>query len=164
LPESAPDFTLEHVLGHSVSLSDYRGQTVVATFGGKDSAEQVQRAVETIRGRYDPDEVPILGVSDLGGVPRPVRAIAKSQLKKGFDAAVKNLSGAREAAGKPPLADPARGVVMLLDWKGEVPRSFGLSDVGQEAVAVVIDAEGRILGSGSGAQAGEEILSLLPPK
>jgi hypothetical protein len=29
---------------------------------------------------------------------------------------------------------------------------------------VVIDAEGRILGSGSGAQAGEEILSLLPPK
>jgi hypothetical protein len=164
LPQQAPDFTLEHVAGHSVSLSDYRGQTVVTTFGGKDSAEQVQSAVQAIRGRYDPDEVAILGISDLGGVPRPVRTIAKSQLKKGFEAAVENLSGARQAAGKPPLADPAKDVVMLMDWKGEVPRSFGLSEVGQEAVAVAIDGDGRILGSGRGAQAGEEILPLLPPK
>lgn len=164
LPERAPDFTLEHVVGHSVSLSDYQGRTVVAMFGGKESAEQVQRAVETIRDRYDPDELPILGVSDLQAVPRPAKIIVRGQLKKAFQAAVKDRSERLEAAAKPPLDDPTKAVVMLMDWQGEVVRSFGLDGVDQEAVGVVIDGEGRILGIGTGSQAGEEILALLAPQ
>lgn len=161
LPAQAPEFTLEHVLGHPVSLNDYRGRTVVAMFGGKDSAEQVKQSIETIRGRYDPDELAILAVSDLESVPRPARIIAKGQLKKAFQAAAEAQSARLAAAGKQAPEDPAKTVVMLMDWKGEVVRDFGLSGVDEEAVGVVIDGDGRIVGSGIGAQAGEQILALL---
>jgi cytochrome oxidase Cu insertion factor (SCO1/SenC/PrrC family) len=162
LPAQAPDFTLDHVLGHSVSLSDFRGRTVVAVFGGRDSAEQVKQAVQTIRRTHDPDQLPVLSVSDLEAVPRPARIIPKQQLKKAFEEAVQDLSATLEASGKQPSDDPGKDVIMLMDWKGEAVRGFGLSDVDHEAVAVVVDGNGRILGSGSGAQAGDEVLALVP--
>jgi hypothetical protein len=162
LPEEAPDFTLDHVLGHSVSLSEFRGRTVVAVFGGRDSAEQVKQAVQTIRGVHDPDQLPVLSISDLEAVPRPARIIPKQQLKKAFEEAVQDLSATLEASGKPPSDDPGKDVIMLMDWKGEAVHGFGLSGVDQEAVAVVVDGNGRILGSGSGAQAGDEVLALVP--
>ena len=65
------------------------------------------------------------------------------------------------AAGKPPLSDPSREVIMLMDWSGDVIGAFGLSGVDQEAVGVVVDGEGKILGAGSGAQLGEQVLAIL---
>jgi AhpC/TSA family len=162
LPETAPDFTLDHVQGHSVSLSDFRGKTVVAVFGGRDSAEQVKGAVETIRRSHDPDSLPVLAISDLQEVPRPARIIPKQQLKKAYSEAVEDLSATLKAQGKEPPADPSKAVLMLMDWKGEAVNGFGLSGVDKEAVAVVIGADGRILGSGSGAQAGDQALALVP--
>jgi peroxiredoxin len=157
LPEQAPDFTLDHVLGHSVSLSDFRGRTVVVIFGGRDSAEQVKQAAQAIRATHDPQQVPVLGISDLEAVPRPARIIPKQQLKKAYEGAVDDL----RAAGKQVSDDPSKDVIMLMDWKGEAVSGFGLSGVDQEAVAVVVDGDGRILGSGSGAKAGDEVLALL---
>ncbi len=162
LPAQAPDFTLDHVLGHSVSFRDFSGRAVVVAFAGKDSAPQMKDGIGAIRRRYDPDELPIIGVSDLQGAPRAARIIVKSQLKKAFAEAVKDEAAILEAAGKPPRADPTQDVVMLMDWSGDVVRAFGLSGVDQEAVAVAIDANGRVLGSGSGAKFGEQILALLP--
>jgi cytochrome oxidase Cu insertion factor (SCO1/SenC/PrrC family) len=162
VPSEAPEFTLDHILGHSVSLSDYRGKPVVVMFGGRDSAEQVKQAAQTIRRRYGSDELPFLGVSDLQAVPRPARIIAKKQLKKAYEEAVKDETAALAAAGQPAPDDPAKTVVMLTDWTGEVVASFGVTGVDQQAVGVLVDGDGRVLGSGSGAQAGDEILALLP--
>ena len=50
---------------------------------------------------------------------------------------------------------------MLMDWSGEVVDGFGLSGVDKEAVGVVVDGDGKILGSGSGTQLGEQILAVL---
>lgn len=161
LPAHAPSFTLEHVLGHSVSLQDYRGRRLVVMFGSKDSVEQIEQSIVAIRGRYDPDELPIVSISDLHSVPRPARMIAKGRLKKGFQTAVEDQAARMQAAGKPAPADPAKSVVMLMDWKGDVVREFGLGDVNAEAVGVVIDEQGKIVGSGTGAQAGEQILEVL---
>jgi hypothetical protein len=164
IPEKAPDFTLDHVLGHSVSLSDFSGRTVIAVFGGRDSAEQVKQAVQAIRRTYDPEQLPVLSISDLEAVPRPARIIPKQQLKKAFEEAVEDLSATLQAAGKQLSDDPGKDVIMLMDWKGEAVHGFGLSRVDQEAVAVVVDGDGRILGSGTGAQAGDEALNLVPPQ
>ena len=162
VPDQAPDFTLDHVLGHSVSLGDFRGRTVVVMFGGRDSAEQIKSAAETIRRSRDPDELPILGISDLEAVPRPARIIAKGQLKKAFEEAVRDQTAQLEGAGKQPPEDPAKSVVMLMDWKGEVAPSFGLSGVDKEAAGVVVDGDGKVRGSGSGGQLGDELLAALP--
>lgn len=162
LPAHAPTFTLEHVLGHDVSLAEYQGRTLVVMFGGKDSGDQIKQSIETIRGRYEPDQLPIIAVSDLEAVPRPARMIAKGKMKKAYQTAVSNQAARLEAAGKPAPSDPAKTVVMLMDWKGDVIRDFGLSGVGEEAVGVVVDGEGRIKGSARGAQAGEQIIAMLP--
>jgi hypothetical protein len=50
---------------------------------------------------------------------------------------------------------------MLMEWSGDVVGAFGLSGVDKEAVGVVVDGDGKILGSGSGTQLGEQVLAVL---
>jgi hypothetical protein len=161
LPAQAPDFTLDHVLGHQVSLSDFRGRTVVVIFGGRESAEQVKLAVEAIRERYSPDELPVIGISDVQKAPRPARPIVKRELKKAHEQAVSGLSARLQAQGKQLPNDASQGVIMVMDWTGDVVRSYGVSDVGTEAVAVLVAPDGRVAGTGTGAQAGEQVLAQL---
>jgi len=85
LPAQAPDFTLDHVLGHKVSLGDFRGRRVVVVFGGRESAPQLRQGIRTIRASHDPDELPVIGISDLQGAPRAARIIVKGQLKKAYE-------------------------------------------------------------------------------
>jgi hypothetical protein len=161
LPAQAPDFTLDHILGHKVSLSDFRGHKLVVVFGGRESAPQLKQGIGTIRSGYGPDELPVIGVSDLQGAPRAARIIVKSQLKKAYEEAVKDETATLQAAGKAPMSDPAKDVIMLMDWSGEVVGDFGLSGVDKEAVGVVLDGEGKVLGSGTGTQLGEQLLAVL---
>jgi hypothetical protein len=161
LPAQAPDFTLDHILGHKVSLSDFQGRKKVVVFGGRESAPQLKEGIGKIRSSFGPEELPVIGVSDLQGAPRAARIIVKSQLKKAYEEAVKDETATLQAAGKPPLSDPAKDVIMLMDWSGDVVGGFGLSGVDTEAVGVVVDGDGTILGSGSGTQLGEQVLAVL---
>lgn len=161
LPEQASDFTLDHVLGHSVSLSSYRGQPLVVMFGGKDSADQLKRGILGIRKGLGANQVPIISVSDLRAAPRPARILVKKQLKKAYEEAVTDQRAALEAAGKPLPADPSKVIVMLMDWSGAVVDSFGLTGVDHEAVSVVLDADGKIVGSATGEQIAPDILAVL---
>lgn len=161
LPASAPDFTLDHILGHKVSLSDYKGKKVVVTFGGRESAGQIEQGIGTIRKGYDADELTIIGVSDLRAAPRPARIIVKNQIKKAYEGAVKAQDADLTAAGKPARQDPSKDVIMLLDWSGGVTDQFGLSGVDKEAAAVVVDGEGKVIGSGTGGQLGEQVIAVL---
>src|SRR5262245_14794395 len=161
LPETAPDFTLEHILGHKVSLHDYTGKRVVITFGGRDSVPQIEQGIATIRKTLDPDELTIIGISDLRAAPRPARIIVKNQIKKAYEGAVKRQDADMQAQGKPSRQDPSKDVVMLLDWDGSVTDQFGLTGVDKEAAAVAVDGDGKVLGAGTGEQLGPEVLSLL---
>ena len=157
----APDFTLDHVVGHRVSLADYRGRPVVVTFGGRDSGEQVRRIARTIRDRYDDEELPIISVLDLHGVPRPLHGLVRGRLQGGYQEAVREATTSLRERGRPLPADMTAAIVLLPDWDGAVTRSFGLSGVDRQAVAVLIDGDGTIRGSGVGAEAGEQILALM---
>lgn len=151
----APDFKLEHVLGHAVSLSDYRGKKVVVVFGGTGSAKQLKDGIMTIRRRLGADRVAVISVSDLRKAPRPARRVVKGKLKKVYEEAVKEAS-ALPTAG----SDPSKDIIMLTDWSGEVIDRFGL-DVNEVAVGVAIDEHGQILGYGSGDALGEQVLALV---
>ncbi len=161
LPEVAPDFTLDHILGHKVSLSDYRGKQVVVTFGGRESASQIEAGIGAIRKQYDPDELTIVGVSDLRAAPKAVRIIVKNQIKKAYEGAVKAQDADLQAMGKPARQEPAKDVIMLMDWNGGVTDSFGVTGAETEAAAVVVDGEGKVKGSGTGDQLGPEVLAIL---
>ncbi len=157
--QPTPQFTLEHIEGHSVSLSDYRGKLVVVAFSGRGTAEQMAEAINTIRTKYDHEQLPILAVADMGEIPRPARAIAKRKLKGAYEDAVDTASAKLQGAGKP-VPPGSELVVMLPDWKGEVASSFGLADVDKEVVMVLVDAEGGVRGQGRGDQAAQQILAL----
>ena len=146
----APDFTLEHALGHSVSLSDFRGQRAVIVFGSRNTTEQVKQGVMTIRRSHGSDQVAVLTVLDLHGVPRPARKLVKSQIRKRFDDVTTEL----EALGV------TGGVNMLVDWSGEVVGKYGMS-ADEQAAAAVIDPQGRIIGYGAGDQLGSQVLAVL---
>jgi cytochrome oxidase Cu insertion factor (SCO1/SenC/PrrC family) len=161
LPAQATDFTLDHVLGHPVTLSSFRGQPMVLMFGGKDSADQLKNNVLAIRRGLGANQVQIVSVSDLRAAPRPVRIIVKKQMKKAYEDAVSEQRAALEAAGKPLPADPSTVIVMLMDWSGGVIDSFGLSGVDHEAVGLVLDADQNIIGSGSGDGIADEVLGVL---
>jgi glutathione peroxidase-family protein len=154
VPDQAPDFTLEHVLGHHVSLSSYRGKWVVVVFGGTRSAAQLKNGLMTIRSRYGPDQVTVITVSDLRQAPRPARRVVKGKLKKQYEEAVGQAAALPNAG-----SDPAKDILMLIDWSGEVIDQYGLN-VDEQAVAAAINEQGQIVAWGSGDQLGEQILAV----
>jgi hypothetical protein len=161
LPAQATDFTLDHVLGHQVTLSSFKGQPMVLMFGGKDSADQLKNNVLAIRKGLRANQVQIVSVSDLRAAPRPARIIVKKQMKKAYEEAVSEQRAALEAAGKPLPADPSSVIVMLMDWSGGVVDSFGLTGVDREAVGLVLDENQNIIGSGTGDGIADEVISVL---
>jgi hypothetical protein len=156
--QQAPDFTLEHIEGDPVSLSNYRGRAVVVAFSGRETADEMAGGIKELRRSYDHEQLPILAVADMGGIPRPARVIAKKQLKSGYNDAVKEASSELQAAGKPVPPGPEL-IVMLPDWDGSVASSFGVTDADKQSAMVLIDGDGNVRGQGRGPQAAQQILA-----
>jgi hypothetical protein len=158
--QMAPNFTLQHIAGRNVSLSEFQGRTVVLIFSGRDSVEQAQRIGQTIRSRYDVYGLPIVSILDLSGIPRMMQGLAKGRVEGGYKEMVQTATAALQAQGKQMPPDPSQVIMMCPDWDGNVTKSFGLQAVDQQAVAVLIDGQGYIRGYGAGAQGGDQILAL----
>ncbi len=122
--QQAPNFTLTHLTGRPVSLSDYRQRPVAIIFGGRESAEQARQIGQTLRTRYTADQLPILAILHLPGVPRLVQGMVKKQLEKDYQRAVVDETAILRAAGQPVPADPSEFVIMLTDWEGKTAASF----------------------------------------
>jgi hypothetical protein len=157
----APNFTLEHVTGaYSVSLSDFRGRTVVLLVAGRYSGEQAEQIAQTLGRRYPPDQLPVISVLDMKGTPKLVQGLAKRDIDKVYQQAVQNATQGMQAQGQAAPADMSRVIIMLPDWQGAVSQSYGLQGVDRQAVAVLVDGNGYIRGYGAGAQGGDQILAL----
>jgi hypothetical protein len=162
--QQAPNFTLEHITGnYSVSLSDFRGRSVVLLVAGRHSGEQAEQIATTIGRRFPPEQLPVLSVLDMQGTPRLVQGLAKRDIDKVYRQATQAAAAGLQAQGRPLPPDMARVIIMLPDWQGQVASAYGLSAVDRQAVAVLIDGDGLIRGYGAGAQGGEQILALFGP-
>jgi hypothetical protein len=158
--QMAPSFSMQHVTGRNVSLSEFQGRTFVMIFSGRDSVEQAQKIGLTIRSRYDLYALPLMSVLDLSGIPRMMQGLAKGRVQSGYEDMVKNATAALQAQGKQMPADASQAIIMCPDWDGSVTKSFGLQAVDQQAVAVLVDGQGYIRGYGAGEQGGDQILAL----
>lgn len=159
--QQAPNFTLEHITGgYSISLSDFRGRTVVLLVAGRHSGDQAEQIATTLGRHYSPQQLPVISVLDMKGVPRMVQALAKRDINKVYQQAVESATKGMQAQGQAPPADMSRVIIMLPDWQGQITTAYGLNNVDQQAVAVVIDGDGLIRGYGAGAQGGEQVLAL----
>jgi len=158
--QMAPNFTLQHVTGRNVSMSEFQGRTIVLLFSGRDSVEQAQRIGQTIRSRYDLYALPMVSILDLSGIPRMMQGLAKGRLQSGYDDMVKTATSSLQSQGKSMPPDASQVIMMCPDWDGSVTKSFGLQAVDQQAVAVLVDGQGYIRGYGAGMQGGDQILGL----
>jgi hypothetical protein len=125
------------------------------------SSEQARQIGATLRGRYPVEDLPILTIIDLGGVPRMMHGFARGRIKGGYEEAVRNATAVAGRAGQTIPNDPSELIVMLPDWDGKVTASYGLREVDRQAVAVLVGRDGTIRGRATGAEGGGEILALL---
>jgi hypothetical protein len=157
--QQAPQFTPEHIEGHQVSLSDFRGRTVVVALSGRESADQMIAGMNALRAYYDPEQLPIIAVGSMAGLPRAARVVVKRQLKRRYKEGVEAATAQMQAAGK--AVPPERElVIMLPDWEGTVKSGFGLTEADKDVVMVLVDSEGNIRGYGRGDQAAQQIMAL----
>lgn len=156
----APDFTLEHVAGVQMALSEFLGdRPVVVILAGKATAAQAETIGKSI-GEVVLDDVQMISIVHAAGVPRMARPLAKRDVRKTYESAAADALADRKARGLP-MGPPERTVVMLLDWEGRVAPLLGVGDPGQAASAVLLAPDGTVKARASGDGAGAAILAEL---
>jgi hypothetical protein len=158
-----PDFDLPHISGAQVSRTDYRGRDIILVFGGRKTASDVERLVETIRARHTAEQLPIIQIATLKGVPRIVHGLAKKDMRNGYQKQVERETARLREQGRPVPEDLSRSVIMLLDWEGIVVGALGIKGLERAQVALLVDGEGHVRGTATGPQAGEQVLGMLTP-
>jgi hypothetical protein len=156
----APNFTLKHILGHPVTLSDFRGRYVLLLFCGRESAEQARQIGWDVRADHEVDEVQIVTVLDLSEVSRMMYSFARGRIQVGYDDLVRETVERFQERGRAIPADVSEIVVLLPDWDGKVTASYGLKDVTQQTVAVLVGPDGTTRGQASGDNTSQQILAL----
>ncbi len=112
----APEFTLQDQFERTVPLRQFEGSVVVLIASDKAGKEQNGAWTRAIRDRYA-DRVALQGIADLSSVPFFLKGTVRNDIRKDR-------------------------VSILLDWKGEVFRAYGLA---QGAVnIIVIDGQGMV--------------------
>jgi len=155
--QPAPNISLTAVeSGRSINPSQPDADYLVLVFQAQKTARAMAPIQDKVRAKYlSPQEVRIVSVVDLRGVPRLFRGMAKSALKQAYDEAVQHLPDGWQSA------EPGDYVIILPDWKGDFFKAFHVEDANEKAAAVVIDRQGIILGSQQGGKLSRFVLSLL---
>ena len=158
--QQAPVFALEVIGGtRQVKLSDFAGRPVVLLFNSAKTAEAANAVNLRLRSRQpDHRALPIVTVVDLHGVPKPFRGIARGSMKKSYSEAVTAAHQDFAAHGKQPPADMTEVVCIAPDWDGKVAAAYGVGNLDQDVVAVLIGPDGTIVGKGRGIEAAAQLL------
>ncbi len=156
----APAFALDVIGGtRKMSLADFTGRPLVLLFNSPKTAEQANAINFRLRSRQpDHRALPIITVVDLRSVPRPFRGIARGSMEKSYNEAVAAARRDFAAQGTQPPADMTEVVCIAPDWDGKVTAAYGVGDLNQDAVAVLVGSDGAIIGQGRGAEAAEKLL------
>jgi peroxiredoxin len=97
----APEFTLQDLYERTVSLKQYEGRVVVLIASDKEGKTQNTAWLKAVRDKYA-DRVAIQGIADVSSVPFFLKGKIRGDFKKDVDS-------------------------ILLDWKGEVFKAYGLT-------------------------------------
>jgi predicted transcriptional regulator len=99
--DKATEFTLQDQYEKTVSLKQYEGRIVVLIASDKEGKAQNAAWFKAIRNEYA-DRIVVQGIADVSSVPFFLKGKIRSDFKKDVDS-------------------------ILLDWKGEVFKAYGLT-------------------------------------
>lgn len=130
--EKATEFTLQDQYEKTVSLRTYEGRAVVLIASDKECSSQNAAWKKAVRTKYG-DSIAVQGLADVSSVPFFLKGKIRSDFKK-------------EAEN------------ILLDWKGEVFRSYGLTKGASNVI--LIDKDGMVRHRSSGPASPEAVQEL----
>lgn len=150
----APDFSLTAVKsGRQINPASAKGNILGLVFHSRETVQAVVEINTTVRPLYpEPKPVVLVSVLDLSIVPRLLHGAVRPALEQAYDQAAREI---------PKGYDPADYVYLLPDWTGAVTKAFRAKNTGKQAAVVVIDPQGRVVGSYQGPQPGPATLSLI---
>jgi hypothetical protein len=151
---AAPVFALEAVVSkRQVGPAAAAGTPLLLLFQTHESVDPARHLIVTVRRRYpDPDALLIANVVDLRQVPKLLRGMAMSIMANAYKEASESL---------PPEVDPVDHLIFAPDWRGNVLRAYGFSDVSEQIGAALIDADGRLYDTAQGRDLLSEIFDWL---
>lgn len=130
--EKATEFILQDQYEKTVILRQYEGRVVVLLGSDKEGSSQNAAWIKVIKDKYS-DRVLVQGIANLSSVPFFLKTKIRNDLRKD-------------------------GESILLDWKGEVFRSYGfVKDVSN---IVLIDGRGVIRHRSAGSASSEAVHEL----
>lgn len=150
----APVFTLKAIAsGRIFRLDQHLGRPVLLLFVDHNTGRKTREPVITIRQQYpDFTEVPIAIIVDLHVIPKLFQGTAERFMESAYHTA---------AAEVPSGFDPADHLVLLPDWRGQVPRAYGIGDVSKQICLVMVNSDGTIHDKYQGPKLAERALAFL---
>jgi len=130
--EKATEFTLQDQYEKTVNLPQYDGRVVVLIASDKEGSSQNAAWSKAIKDNYS-DRVVTQGIADVSSVPFFLKGKVRNDFKKDGDS-------------------------ILLDWKGEVFKTYGLTK-GVSNV-ILIDRDGMIRHRSAGSASPEAVQEL----
>jgi len=114
------------------------GQKAVLVCHGQDTAKAAFEVNNTVREKYpDADEVLIASIIDLSSFPSMFQGMVKPELDKAYLKAASKLSEGLE---------PRDYVIILADWDAEATEALEAKGSTKQAVVIVADAKGQVVG------------------
>lgn len=145
-----PDQIL-HTAGSRLEMKLSRlGCPAVLICHGQDTAPAAFAVNSTVREKYpDAEQVIIASIIDLRAFPKMFQGMVKPELEKAY----------LKAAGKLRAGlDPQDYVILIPDWDGSVTDQLEATGSTKQAVVIVADSKGQVVGSHTGEDLGTAAL------
>ena len=133
---------------------DKLGRPALLLFLWQETEALADGVREIVREKYPrPEQVLIVNLADLRGIPRLLRSMVEPEMAKGYKRTVEKLPPGTER--------PHEHVIILPDWKGEVAQAVGVDGTHETPAVAVMDADGRIGGHYQGMDLAGAAMELL---
>jgi hypothetical protein len=148
-----PDKILHSAGGRMEIKLSRLGRPTVLVCHGQDTAKAAFDVNNSVREKYpEAQRVVIASIVDLRSFPSMFHGMVKPELEKAY----------LKAAGKlPEELDPKEYVIILPDWDGAVTDQLKATGSTKQAVVVVADSKGAVVGTSSGENLGPAALKYL---
>jgi peroxiredoxin len=128
----APEFSLQDQYEKTVSLRQFAGRIVVLIASDKEGSSQNSAWTKAIQDKYA-DQLIVQGIADVSSVPFFLKGKIRNDFKKD-------------------------GESILMDWKGEVFKAYGLTKGASNVI--LVDKDGMIRHRASGGASSEAVQEL----
>jgi len=151
-PARLPDKTIKAIgSGREVNLQNF-GLPTILIFHYRDSASTARKINNSVREKYDAEEVFIASVLDLHSIPKIARGATEAMIGREY----------KKAAGElKETENPEEYVVLLPDWNGQMTKALGFSDTNKTAGIAILDESGYVHDTYQGDESIKMSLSLL---